>query len=215
MNATALGHAFQTAALSRCSCKGSMGSQDIILTCAYPILTHLCHPKQPCQFPNPASTLLVGRLSISYATAHEQTSVYVPVKSSLKFLFSYFSVFFSSLSHSYCGLTIAGPVQRSILFDLKDEIVPPTNETVTQVFARLSAYRDAMDGPQVTCIHVHHSFMHAPIMTVPLAEDPEYEIMLMLPLKVAQAHFTPSESFMHAFMYAPVDMCLLHRVKYV
>ena len=41
-------------------------------------------------------------------------------------------------------------VQRSILFDLKDEIVPPTNETVSQVFARLSAYRDAMDGPQVS-----------------------------------------------------------------
>ena len=40
-------------------------------------------------------------------------------------------------------------MQRSILYDLKDEIVPPTNETVAQVFARLSAYRDAMDGPQV------------------------------------------------------------------
>lgn len=39
-------------------------------------------------------------------------------------------------------------LQRSILYDLKDEIVPPTNETVSQVFARLSAYRDAMDGPQ-------------------------------------------------------------------
>ncbi len=48
-------------------------------------------------------------------------------------------------------------MQRSILFDLKDEIVPPTNETVTQVFARLSAYRDAMDGPQVSISHVHHS----------------------------------------------------------
>ena len=35
------------------------------------------------------------------------------------------------------------------LSGLKDEIVPPTNETVSQVFARLSAYRDAMDGPQV------------------------------------------------------------------
>lgn len=45
-------------------------------------------------------------------------------------------------------------VQRSILFDLKDEIVPPTNETVTQVFARLSAYRDSMDGPQVSCNHM-------------------------------------------------------------
>ena len=42
----------------------------------------------------------------------------------------------------------ACPVQRSILFDLRDEIVPPTNETVAQVFARISAYRDSMDGPQ-------------------------------------------------------------------
>ena len=44
-------------------------------------------------------------------------------------------------------------MQRSILFDLKDEIVPPTNETVAQVFARLSAYRDSMDGPQVSHQH--------------------------------------------------------------
>ena len=101
-----------------------------------------------------------------------QKCVYVPVKSSLKFLFLYFSVLFSSLSHCYCGWTIAGPVQRSILFDLKDEIVPPTNETVTQVFARLSAYRDAMDGPQVTCIHVHHSFMHAPTHDRPSGRTP-------------------------------------------
>ena len=49
----------------------------------------------------------------------------------------------------HLGLMMAIAVQRSILFDLKDEIVPPTNETVAQVFARLSAYRDAMDGPQV------------------------------------------------------------------
>lgn len=54
------------------------------------------------------------------------------------------------------GLTIAVVVQRSILFDLKDEIVPPTNETVAQVFARLSAYRDAMDGPQVK-LHLVYS----------------------------------------------------------
>ena len=46
----------------------------------------------------------------------------------------------------------ATALQRSILFDLKDEIVPPTNETVSQVFARLSAYRDAMDGPQVSYV---------------------------------------------------------------
>ena len=41
-------------------------------------------------------------------------------------------------------------LQRSILFDLRDEIVPPTNETVAQVFSRISAWRDSMDGPQVT-----------------------------------------------------------------
>lgn len=47
------------------------------------------------------------------------------------------------------GLTCSLLLQRSILFDLRDEIVPPTNETVAQVFARISAYRDSMDGPQV------------------------------------------------------------------
>ncbi|KAL3145143.1 hypothetical protein ABBQ38_001746 [Trebouxia sp. C0009 RCD-2024] len=45
--------------------------------------------------------------------------------------------------------TAFAAIERSILFDLKDEIVPPTNETVAQVFARLSAYRDSMDGPQL------------------------------------------------------------------
>ena len=40
-------------------------------------------------------------------------------------------------------------MQRSILFDIRDEIVAPTNETVAQVFARISAWRDSMDGPQV------------------------------------------------------------------
>ena len=40
-------------------------------------------------------------------------------------------------------------MQRGILFDIKDEIVVPTNETVAQVFARISAWRDSMDGPQV------------------------------------------------------------------
>ncbi|KAK9838781.1 hypothetical protein WJX74_003291 [Apatococcus lobatus] len=45
--------------------------------------------------------------------------------------------------------TAFAAIERSILYDLRDEIVPPTNETVAQVFARLSAYRDAMDGPQI------------------------------------------------------------------
>lgn len=57
------------------------------------------------------------------------------------------------LADSTAGLattaTAFAAIERSILYDLKDEIVPPTNETVAQVFARLSAYRDAMDGPQM------------------------------------------------------------------
>lgn len=53
-------------------------------------------------------------------------------------------------------------VQRSILYDLKDEIVPPTNETVSQVFARLSAYRDAMDGPQVGSFLLQLSIVQYP-----------------------------------------------------
>lgn len=67
----------------------------------------------------------------------------------------------------YYSMTLisVSAVQRSILFDLKDEIVPPTNETVTQVFARLSAYRDSMDGPQVSA-GTGHAFFHA--MYIPL-----------------------------------------------
>ncbi|KAK9862603.1 hypothetical protein WJX84_007504, partial [Apatococcus fuscideae] len=38
---------------------------------------------------------------------------------------------------------------RYLLFQRRNNIVYPTNETVAQVFARLSAYRDLYDGPQV------------------------------------------------------------------
>lgn len=41
-------------------------------------------------------------------------------------------------------------VQRFLLFQRRDLNVYPTNETVAQVFARLSAFRDALDGPQVS-----------------------------------------------------------------
>ncbi len=41
-------------------------------------------------------------------------------------------------------------MQRYLLFQRREMPVYPTNETVQQVFARLSAYRDMMDGPQVT-----------------------------------------------------------------
>ena len=40
-------------------------------------------------------------------------------------------------------------LQRYLLFQRANNTVYPTNETVAQVFARLSAFRDAYDGPQV------------------------------------------------------------------
>ena len=36
-----------------------------------------------------------------------------------------------------------------MLFDLKDKIIEPFGETAQQVFARISALRDSLDGPQV------------------------------------------------------------------
>ena len=47
------------------------------------------------------------------------------------------------LKHEICVL------QRMLLFQLKNEMVAPFGETVQQVFARISALRDALDGPQV------------------------------------------------------------------
>ncbi|KAK9826220.1 hypothetical protein WJX74_000769 [Apatococcus lobatus] len=45
--------------------------------------------------------------------------------------------------------TAFAAVERYLLFQRRNNIVYPTNETVAQVFARLSAYRDLYDGPQV------------------------------------------------------------------
>ena len=51
-------------------------------------------------------------------------------------------------------------LQRYLLFQRRNNIVYPTNETVAQVFARLSAYRDLYDGPQVgggsECVYLNH-----------------------------------------------------------
>lgn len=40
-------------------------------------------------------------------------------------------------------------VQRKLLWERRDNIVEPFGETVQQVFARVSAMRDRLDGPQV------------------------------------------------------------------
>ena len=39
-------------------------------------------------------------------------------------------------------------LQRFLLWQLKDEIVEPFGETALKVFARVSALRDRLDGPQ-------------------------------------------------------------------
>ena len=38
--------------------------------------------------------------------------------------------------------------QRKLLWEMKDEIVEPFGEKAIQVFARISALRDRLDGPQ-------------------------------------------------------------------
>ena len=44
---------------------------------------------------------------------------------------------------------IAAAAQRFLLWERRNNTVMPFNETVQQVFARISALRDSLDGPQV------------------------------------------------------------------
>lgn len=44
--------------------------------------------------------------------------------------------------------TAQATVERFLLYQLRNEIVEPFGETAQQAFARVSAYRDRMDGPQ-------------------------------------------------------------------
>ena len=45
--------------------------------------------------------------------------------------------------------TAQATVQRMLLWQMRNYTVEPFNETVQQVFARVSALRDSLDGPQV------------------------------------------------------------------
>ena len=47
-----------------------------------------------------------------------------------------------------CSLNVPLGLQRLLLFTILNNTVPPTNETVKQVFSRISALRDSLDGPQ-------------------------------------------------------------------
>ena len=55
--------------------------------------------------------------------------------------------------HTYCHtIECLVCLQRYLLFQRLNNTVPPTNETVAQVFARLSAYRDQFDGSVVSSL---------------------------------------------------------------
>lgn len=45
--------------------------------------------------------------------------------------------------------TAQATVQRMLLWQMRNYTVEPFGETVQQVFARVSALRDSLDGPQV------------------------------------------------------------------
>lgn len=57
------------------------------------------------------------------------------------------------LANGIAGLatsaTAQATVQRMLLWQMRNYTVEPFNETVQQVFARVSALRDSLDGPQV------------------------------------------------------------------
>lgn len=46
--------------------------------------------------------------------------------------------------------TAFAAVERVLLYQIRNSTVEPFGETVQQVFARVSALRDSLDGPQVS-----------------------------------------------------------------
>ncbi len=46
--------------------------------------------------------------------------------------------------------TAFAAVERTLLYQMRNDTVEPFGETVQQVFARISALRDSLDGPQVS-----------------------------------------------------------------
>ena len=59
------------------------------------------------------------------------------------------------LANGVAGLatsaTAFAAVERTLLYQMRNATVEPFGETVQQVFARISALRDSLDGPQVSC----------------------------------------------------------------
>ena len=60
-------------------------------------------------------------------------------------------VYVSTECYIFCAVGLNGVrwAQRFLLWERRNNTVSPFNETVQQVFARISALRDSLDGPQV------------------------------------------------------------------
>lgn len=60
------------------------------------------------------------------------------------------------LANGVAGLatsaTAFAAVERTLLYQMRNATVEPFGETVQQVFARISALRDSLDGPQVSLL---------------------------------------------------------------
>ena len=63
------------------------------------------------------------------------------------------------LANGIAGLattaTAFAAVERTLLYQMRNFTVEPFNETVQQVFSRISALRDSLDGPQVRHSHLY------------------------------------------------------------
>ncbi len=60
------------------------------------------------------------------------------------------------LANGVAGLatsaTAFAAVERTLLYQMRNATVAPFGETVQQVYARISALRDSLDGPQVSLL---------------------------------------------------------------
>ena len=67
------------------------------------------------------------------------------------------------LANGIAGLattaTAFAAVERTLLYQMRNFTVEPFNETVQQVFSRISALRDSLDGPQVNHSHLYTSLI--------------------------------------------------------
>ena len=100
------------------------------------------------------------QVSLSHACMHASSSVYVVMAlvALLRVCVVLYCVFPIVLT-----ARVLVP-QRMLLWQRRNNTVAPFNETVQQVFARISAFRDSLDGPQVCT--TPSSFVYTPSFTL-------------------------------------------------